>query len=117
MITQLRNIQTSWALTSNELSQITHTPIEVISEYFKLKISDFETLPTVPPGLQNVVPLVSIFSSLQKLRPNPDDQQDWLRQPNSILENQIPLEVMMMSPEHLSWVSYTLDSAIQQQNL
>jgi hypothetical protein len=117
VIAELRQIQVDWALTPTELSSVTHTPIETLRRYLALKAAEAEELPTVPAGLENAVPLISVFKSLQKLRPKAEDQHDWLRSPNSILENQIPLQVMMMSPNHLAWVGYTLESAVRQENL
>ena len=113
MIAELRQIQIDWALTPAELSGVAHTPVETLRRYLAMKPVEWEALPTVPAGMENAVALISVFKCLQKLRPDVDAQHAWLREPNAILENQIPIEVMMMSPEHLAWVSYTLDSAVR----
>ncbi|MBS1958034.1 MAG: hypothetical protein JST80_01045 [Bdellovibrionales bacterium] len=113
IVQKLRKIQIDWALTNDELAKVSHTPLQVLSKYMGLKPEAIDELPSVPPGLENVVALVSIHASLQKLRPEAETQQEWLQQPNSVLENQIPIQVMMMSPDHLFWVSYTLDSAVR----
>lgn len=113
IVPALRKIQIDWSLTLPELSALAHTPIETLNRYLGMSASELESQPSVPVGLENAVALLSVFSSLQKLRPESSQQEEWLKSPNSILENQVPLQVMMMSPDHLSWVSYTLSSAVQ----
>jgi len=88
-----------------------------LKHYLQLKPEETDELPSVPVGMENAVALISVFNSLCKLRPNAEDQHAWLRQSNPILENQVPIQVMMMSSEHLAWVGYALDSALRQQNL
>lgn len=117
MISQLRQIQVEWSLTPEELASVSHTPLGTLERYLALNSGETDALPTVPAGLENAVALISVFSCLRKLRPGAEDQHRWLREPNAILENQVPIQVMMMSPDHLAWVSYTLDSAVRQQNL
>ena len=42
--------------------------------------------------------------------PDTEKQNEWLVLPNELFEGNKPIEVMAMSPDHLSWVSYTLES-------
>jgi uncharacterized protein (DUF2384 family) len=71
-------------------------------------------LPTVPADLASAVALVSVYKKLNQLVPDPVKQNEWLITPNSILENQKPIEVLGMSASHVGWVSYTLESALLQ---
>jgi hypothetical protein len=117
MIRELRKIQVDWALTIDELSRMSHAEPTLLNKYLQMTQEAWEQTATVPAGLEGASTLVSVFKSLQKLRPAIESQREWLQQPNTILENQIPLQVMLLSPQHLAWVSYTLDSAVRQENL
>jgi hypothetical protein len=114
MLESLRKIQVEWELSTQELALMAHVPEAALKEFLALSQESADTLPSVPAGLETAVPLVSVFRSLGKLRPDPTLQIEWLKQENSILEGQVPIQVMMMSPAHLSWVAYTLDSAVRQ---
>lgn len=117
MIRDLRQIQLQWSLSTPELAALSHVSEPVLSRWLASGPEDVAEGVTIPSGLEPAVPLISIFRSLQKLRPDLEHQVEWLKKPNTILEDQIPIQVMMMSPAHLAWVSYTLDSAVRQANL
>src|SRR5260221_86915 len=78
----------------------------------KLNPDDSEQA-TIPIGLENALTLISIFRALQVLRPGLEKQQEWLTAQNETLEGRKPLDVIMMSHQHLAWVSYTLESALR----
>jgi uncharacterized protein (DUF2384 family) len=116
LIQWLRRIQQSWELDLAALSRLTHVPESKLKEHLKLTVSELENLPTVPSDLSNAVALVSLFKRLQEEYPNAEEQNDWLKRPNSVLEGQVPVEVIALSPEHLAYVSYVVESGLQLQN-
>ena len=107
----LRKVQLGWELDLSHLSKITHVSEPILSSYFKMTKSEIEGLPSIPQGLDSAIPLISIFKQIQKLIPESEKQNEWLTRPNDVLEGNKPIEVMAMSPAHLAWVSYTLDSS------
>ena len=110
LVAQLRHIQLEWQMDLLTLSRITHVDEENLEFFLNKKNDEMANLPTVPTELQNAVPLVSVFLSLQKSMPDPEKQSEWLVTPNETFEGNKPIDVMAMSPDHLSWVSYTLVS-------
>jgi hypothetical protein len=69
----------------------------------------------MPLGLEAIVPRVSIYKNLNRMVPTSEKQNQWLVLPHDLFEGNKPIEVMAMSPQHLMWVSYTLESAAQEQ--
>jgi hypothetical protein len=116
LIQWLRRIQQSWDLDLAGLSRLTHVPESTLKEHLKLTASELENLPTVPSDLSNSVALVSLFKRLQEEYPDAEEQNDWLKRPNSVLEGQVPVEVIALSPEHLAYVSYVVESGLRLQN-
>lgn len=112
LVQWLRRIQTAWELDLPKLSMICHVPVDVLERHLKMSASEVQELPSVPTGLENAMPLVSVFKSISARLPDADKQNEWLVSENDTYEKNKPIEVMAMSPQHLAWVSYTLSSPI-----
>jgi hypothetical protein len=106
----LRRIQIEWDLDAVALSKITHTELSVMAHYLAQSGEALDALPTIPEGLFSAAPLVSIYKNLVRTMPNTDQQKEWLVTDNETYEGNKPIDVMAMSPAHLAWVSYTLES-------
>ncbi len=110
LIQFLKKIQLAWELSPEELAKISHASKEVLKKHLDLSLSEIEILPSLPAGLETTMPLVSIYKNLTRMMPDTEKQNEWLVLPNELFEGNKPIEVMAMSPDHLSWVSYTLES-------
>jgi len=108
LVQWLRRVQTAWELDLSKLSQLSHVPIETLDRYLKMSASEVRELPPIPPGLENAMALVSVFKVISERLPDAAQQNEWLTTENDAYEKHKPIEVMAMSPAHLSWVSYTL---------
>jgi len=108
LVQWLRRVQTAWELDLPKLSQLSHVSTELLERYLKMSASEVRALPSIPPGLENAMALVSVFKALSQKIPDADRQNEWLTTENDTYEKHKPIEVMAMSPEHLAWVSYTL---------
>ena len=86
LIQWLRRIQQSWELDLAGLARLTHVPEPVLKEHLKLTATELETYPTVPADLGNAVALVSLFKRIQEEYPDAQEQNDWLKRPNSVFE-------------------------------
>ena len=110
LLQYLRKIQVEWELDAEQLSKISHVGVATLQKYFSMKPEEMEALPTVPSGLDTAMPLVSTYKNLVRMFPDTEKLNEWLVVPNELFEGNKPIEVMAMSPNHLSWVSYTLES-------
>jgi hypothetical protein len=110
LLQYLRKIQVEWELDAEQLSKISHVGVATLQKYFSMKPEEMESLPTVPSGLDTAMPLVSTYKNLVRMFPDTEKLNEWLVVPNELFEGNKPIEVMAMSPNHLSWVSYTLES-------
>ncbi len=111
LIEWLRRILLEWDLTPEKLAQLTHTPESVLLGFLKVTEAEAQRLPTVPQGLENAVPLVSIFKRLKSKFPDAEAQVKWLFTEHADFGNFKPIDVIAQTPENLSWVSYYLESA------
>ena len=105
----LRKVKLEWELDLEKLAQIAHVDPVVLNQVLSLSSSEIEALPTIPTGLENSMALVAIYQRLTVSYPDVRAQNDWLITESPLLENHKPIEVMGMSAEHLSWVSYVLN--------
>jgi hypothetical protein len=112
LVQWLRRIQTAWELDLPKLSMICHVPTELLEKYLKMSPAEVRDLPSIPTGLENAMPLVSVFKSISVKIPDAEGQNEWLTTENETYEKNKPIEVMAMSPSHLAWVSYTLASPL-----
>ncbi len=117
LLQYLRKIQVEWELGLEQLSKISHVEIATIQKYFLLSKSEADILPSIPAGLDAAMPLVSIYKNLSRMMPSTEKQNEWLVIPHELFEGNKPIEVMAMSPDHLSWVSYTLESQANEKRL
>jgi len=112
LVEWLRRIQIAWELDLKTLSRLTHVSETDLTEFFGMSAEKVSKLPTIPFALTNAMPLVSLFKKIQKIYPDPKLQNDWLKNPNSVLEGQVPVDVIALSPEHSAYVSYVVESAL-----
>ena len=114
LVQWIRRLRLDWELDLEKLSAIAHVESAVLEKYLECSPEDLEAMPSVPPGLENAVSLVSIFQKLIRLHPEASAQNEWLVTSSPDLEDHKPIEVMAMSASHLSWVSYVLSSSMSQ---
>ncbi len=117
LLQYLRKIQVEWELDPEQLSKISHVGVATLQKYFSLRAPEVELLPSIPMGLDTAMPLVSIYKNLVRMLPDSEKQNEWLVLPNELFESNKPIEVMAMSPAHLSWVSYTLESQMSEKRI
>lgn len=110
LVQYLKKILIEWELSPDQLAKISHVPVDVMKSYLDLPVSQLDELPSIPSGLESAMPLVSVYKNLKRLLPAGEKLNDWLVAPHDLFEGNKPIEVMAMSPNHLSWVSYTLES-------
>jgi hypothetical protein len=117
LVQYLRKIQVEWELGPEELAKISHVSVAMLQKYFSLPLPEMNELPSLPVGLESAMPLVSVYKNLVTMFPDSEKQNEWLVVPNELFEGNKPIEVMAMSPDHLSWVSYTLESQVSEKRL
>ena len=115
LIQWLRRIQQSWELDLPALAKITHVSEENLKKFLSVSPAKLEEYPTVPAGLSDAMPLVSLFKRLQEEYPDPEAQNLWLKTPNSVLEGRTPIDAIAISPDHLAYVSYVVESGLRLQ--
>ena len=113
LVDGLRQIQIQWELSIQEFSRIAHIPETVLARYFGLTQDALADLPAVPADLLGAVPLVGLFRNLITTYPTPEQQNEWLKRPNSVFEGHRPIDVMAMSPDHLAFVAYSVESGLR----
>jgi len=117
LVQYLRKIQIDWELSPEELSKIGHVSVVMLQKYFAMSLPEIDALPSVPAGLDPAIALVSVYKNLVRMMPDAEKLNEWLVVPNELFEGNKPIEVMAMSPNHLSWVSYTLESQAREKSL
>jgi|GEM_PF-3496482 len=113
LIDWLRKIQLAWELSPSELSQIAHSSEADLKTYLAMTATAIGELPTIPSGLESAVGLVGLYRQLITVYPTHEEQLKWLELPNPILEGRRPIEVMAMSPAHLAYVTYAVESGLR----
>ena len=113
VIEWLRKVQLEWELPLEQLARLCHCPVEVLEQHLARSPAEIESLPTVPAGLDAAVTLIGIFKNIRSTYPEPRDQNGWLQKENSVFEGHRPIDVMAMSPDHLAFVGYTVESGLR----
>ncbi len=108
----LRRIQLDWGMDSAQMASIAHVDAATFESWVSAKSDDAVDAsvpqPTVPPGMDNAVPLVSIYTRLSAVIPSPEEQVQWLVKPHSAFDQNKPVDVMRSSLANLNWVAYFL---------
>lgn len=115
LVQYLRKIMVDWQLSPEQLAKVTHVSTEDLDRYLNMSRSELNELPSMPAGLETAMPLVSVYKNLNRMVTTAEKQNEWLVTPHDLFEGNKPIEVMAMSPQHLMWVSYTLESAAREQ--
>ena len=113
LVDWLRKIQNEWALNTEEMSRIAHVSEETLAFYFKMSPDELALLPTVPSSLENGAHLVGVYRRILTEYPTAELQSEWLKRPNSVFEGNRPIDVMAMSPDHLAYLSYVVESGLR----
>jgi hypothetical protein len=113
LVEWLRRIQLDWELDLEKLAKLSHTDGARLSELMGLSGSALEHLPSIPAGMENAAHLVGIYRRVKGVYPTPESQNEWLTRNNSVFEGLRPIDIMAMSPEHLAYVSYTVESGLR----
>ena len=107
----LRRILLDWDLSTEKMALLTHTPEQVLTKYFSMSEEAAHLLPSVPEGLENTVPFISIYKRLKEKFPGTEEQVKWLFTEHADFGNNKPIDVIAQTQENLSWVSYYLESS------
>ena len=110
LVQYLKKILIDWDLSLQQLAKISHVSEDILKNYLELTLSQLDELPSIPSGLDPAMPLVSIYKNLKQMLPVQEKLNEWLASPHELFDGNKPIEVMGMSPQHLAWVSYTLES-------
>ncbi len=113
LVDWLRKIQLGWELEISDLARLAHIEEPLLQKYFKMNASELQALPTIPSGLEHASHLVGVYRRVEGEYPNASDQNEWLKKPNSVFEGNRPIDVMVMSPEHLAYISYIVESGVR----
>ncbi len=113
LIEWLRRLKLSWDLDLPKLALLSHTSPELLEKMLALKNEEIDRLPSIPAGMDQAVALVGIYQRVAQAYPEPSEQNEWLLRENSVLEGNRPIDVMAMSPEHLAYVSYIVESGLR----
>jgi hypothetical protein len=113
LIEWLKRIQTSWSLSPSDLSHMTSIPEAELQHHFGMTREEIAELPSIPSGLESAAGLVGLYRLLLTVYPTAEEQLKWLELPNSIFEGRKPIEVIAMSPAHLAYVTYTVESGLR----
>ncbi len=112
LIEWLRRVQLTWELDLSKLSTIAHVSEAVLKQYLASTPEQIEAFPSIPAGLEPAVALIGVFRRIQGVYPTAEEQNHWLTNPNSVFEGNKPIDVMAMSPDHLAYVSYAVESGL-----
>ncbi len=113
LIEWLKRIQTSWSLSLSDLSRMTSVEESGLGRHFAMTPNEISELPSIPSGLESAVGLVGLYRLLLTVYPTVEEQLNWLELPNSVFEGRKPIEVIAMSPAHLAFVTYTVESGLR----
>jgi hypothetical protein len=113
LVEWLKKIQTSWSLSLGDLAKMTSVDEADLVRHFRMTSSEIAELPSIPSGLESAVGLVGLYRLLLTVYPTVEEQLKWLELPNSVFEGRRPIEVISMSPAHLSYVAYTVESGLR----
>ena len=113
LIEWLLVIQKNWELDFRSLAEISHVSETNLKKYLEADFKTLSDIPTLPEELINAMPLVSLFKRIQEEYPDPEAQSIWLKTPNSVFDGHAPLIAIAISPEHLAFVSYVVESGIR----
>ncbi len=107
----LRRIQLDWGMDSTQMASLAHVDVATYEGWVASKpepeaVSSAIPQPTVPPGMDNAVPLVSIYRRLSAVVSSPEEQVQWLVKPHSAFDQNPPVDVMRSSLANLNWVAY-----------
>ena len=109
-------LQVEWGLSFEQLTALTHSSSEQVEHWLaqaRLPESQRESQATVPHGMDNVVPLISICKNLRKRYSDAEAQVKWLFTENADFGGNKPIDVAASSVENLFWVGYYLDTSTQ----
>lgn len=97
-------IQLEWGLKPDQVSDLLKIPYSRIQQ-------SRSSVATVPPGLENAVPLVGIYKKLRLRYPTTEEQLKWLFTSHPDFGDTPPIDVAVSSTENLFWLSYYLESS------
>ncbi len=113
LVEWLRKIQLAWELDLEQLSRIAHVSKDLLEGFLKLPSAELSSAPSVPAGLENAVALVGLYRQLLTVYPAPEAQNHWLKRPNQVFDGHRPIDVITISPEHLAYAAYSVESGLR----
>lgn len=119
MFVEMRSLVLDWQLSVKELSAITKISEERLSAFLAGKVVPEKGQAeggTIAAGYEALVPLIAIWKKLKQRYKKQEDCIKWLTTELPDFENRKPITVMAMTPEHMAWVAYYLDSLLTNQS-
>jgi hypothetical protein len=113
LVEWLRKIQLAWELDLEQLSRIAHVSKDLLEGFLKLPSTGLSSAASVPAGLENAVALVGLYRQLITVYPAPDSQNLWLKRPNQVFDGHRPIDVISMSPGHLAYAAYSVETGLR----
>jgi hypothetical protein len=103
------DIQQNWGLSNEQMSRLAHVDVLTYERWLEEGRNSINP-PSVPSGMDNAVPIVSIYKALQRKFPEFENQVKWLFEKNPDFDNNKPIDVATSSVGNLFWISYYLDT-------
>jgi hypothetical protein len=113
LVDWLRRIQLAWELDLEQLSRVAHVPQERLEAALRIPTDELQKAPSVPSGLEPAVALVGLYRQLLTVYPTAETQNHWLKAPNHVFEGHRPIDVITMSPEHLAYAAYSVETGLR----
>jgi hypothetical protein len=106
----LERIQQEWGMSNQQIAAMAHVDEQTYIRWLEEGRTAVNP-PSIPFGMDNAVPIVSIYKALRRRFPDSDDRMKWLFKENSDFGGNKPIDIVASSVENLFWVSYYLESS------
>ncbi|MBL7716706.1 MAG: DUF2384 domain-containing protein [Bdellovibrionales bacterium] len=110
VLDELLFIQREWGLSDPQLADLLHVPLIRLEEA-RANVGQSPMQPTIPPGLECGIHLISIHRRLCQVFDQKEKRVEWLDTPHSAFGDTRPMAVMLSSADNLAWVAYFLAHA------
>lgn len=109
LVSLLTRIQKEWGLSDEQMAALSHVDV---STYARWVVSPPSSEASIPPGMDNAVPLASIYRALCRRFPDKAEEQvSWLFKGHADFGGNKPIDIAASSVENLYWLSYYLESS------
>jgi len=106
----LERIQQEWGLSAPQMAALAHVDEETYARWMAEGRESVDA-PSIPPGMDSAVPLVSIYKALERRFPDAEDRVKWMFKENKDFDGNKPIDIVTSSLGNLFWMSYYLESS------